>query len=59
MDDYALILNAGSSSVKFCVYRRPVAERWRLEARGQIEGIGRRHNFQQKTLRVEFLRKTV
>ena len=40
MDDYALILNAGSSSVKFCVYRRPVAERWRLEARGQIEGIG-------------------
>jgi acetate kinase len=40
MDDYALILNAGSSSVKFCVYRRPVAERWRLESRGQIEGIG-------------------
>jgi acetate kinase len=40
MDDYALILNAGSSSLKFCVYRRPVAERWRLESRGQIEGIG-------------------
>src|SRR5438309_2634264 len=40
MDDYALILNAGSSSVKFCVYRRPVSEHWRLEARGQIEGIG-------------------
>jgi acetate kinase len=40
MDNYALILNAGSSSVKFCVYRRPVSERWRLEARGQIEGIG-------------------
>lgn len=40
MDDYALILNAGSSSLKFCVYRRPVAERWRLEGRGQIEGIG-------------------
>src|SRR5258706_15421753 len=40
MDDYALVLNAGSSSLKFCVYRRPVAERWRLDSRGQIEGIG-------------------
>jgi acetate kinase len=40
MDDYALVINAGSSSLKFCVYRRPVAERWRLESRGQIEGIG-------------------
>ena len=40
MDDYALVLNAGSSSLKFCVYRRPSAEKWRLEGRGQIEGIG-------------------
>ena len=40
MDDYALVLNAGSSSLKFCVYRRPAVEQWRLEARGQIEGIG-------------------
>src|SRR5262245_17317581 len=40
MDDYALVLNAGSSSLKFCVYRRPTANEWRLEARGQIEGIG-------------------
>ena len=40
MDDYALVLNAGSSSLKFCVFSRPVAEKWRLEARGQIEGIG-------------------
>src|SRR5262245_50700593 len=40
MDDYALVLNAGSSSLKFCVYRRPELENWRLEARGQIEGIG-------------------
>ncbi|HKP35732.1 MAG TPA: acetate/propionate family kinase [Pyrinomonadaceae bacterium] len=38
--DYALILNAGSSSVKFCVYERPASESWRLEARGQVEGIG-------------------
>ncbi len=40
MDDYALVLNAGSSSLKFCVFRRPPSEGWRLEARGQIEGIG-------------------
>ena len=40
MDDYTLVLNAGSSSLKFCIYRRPTAEPWRLEARGQIEGIG-------------------
>ncbi|HSC26546.1 MAG TPA: acetate/propionate family kinase [Vicinamibacterales bacterium] len=40
MDDYAVVLNAGSSSLKYCVYRRPEVEAWRLEARGQIEGIG-------------------
>jgi acetate kinase len=40
MDDYALVLNAGSSSIKFSVYRRPSEARWRLESRGQIEGIG-------------------
>src|SRR5215472_12529541 len=40
MDDYALVLNAGSSSMKFSVFRRAPAEKWQLEARGQIEGIG-------------------
>ena len=40
MTSYALVLNAGSSSLKFCVYRRPEREGWGLEARGQIEGIG-------------------
>ena len=40
MDDYALVLNAGSSSLKFCVYCRPDQQKWRLETRGQIEGIG-------------------
>jgi len=40
MRDYALILNAGSSSLKFCVFERPEAEDWHLESRGQIEGIG-------------------
>jgi acetate kinase len=40
MADYALVLNAGSSSLKFCVYQRPDDEDWRLSSRGQIEGIG-------------------
>src|SRR5687767_12463211 len=40
MKDYALVLNAGSSSLKFCVFQRPLGEGWRLEVRGQIEGIG-------------------
>jgi acetate kinase len=40
MNDFALVLNAGSSSLKFCVYQRPGDSNWKLEARGQIEGIG-------------------
>ncbi|HEY2775390.1 MAG TPA: acetate/propionate family kinase [Candidatus Binatia bacterium] len=40
MDDYALVFNAGSSSLKFCVYCRPGDELWQLEVRGQIDGIG-------------------
>jgi acetate kinase len=40
MDDYALVLNAGSSSLKFCVFKRPRQQAWQLEARGQIDGIG-------------------
>ena len=48
MDDYAIVLNAGSSSLKFCIYRRPEVEAWRLEARGQIEGIGTSPRFLAK-----------
>jgi acetate kinase len=40
MDAYALVLNAGSSSLKFCVFRRPDAGSWELAARGQVDGIG-------------------
>jgi acetate kinase len=40
MNDYAVVLNAGSSSLKFCVYRRSEVEAWQLDARGQIDGIG-------------------
>ena len=40
MHDYAFVLNAGSSSLKFCVYWRAEVEDRRLESRGQIEGVG-------------------
>jgi acetate kinase len=40
MDDYAIVLNAGSSSLKFSVYRREDAAAWKGEVRGQIDGIG-------------------
>ena len=48
MDDYTVVVNAGSSSLKFCIYRRPEASEWRLEARGQIEGIGTSPRFSAK-----------
>jgi acetate kinase len=35
-----LVLNAGSSSLKFCVYRCPERAPWQLDARGAIDGIG-------------------
>ncbi|MEO8147945.1 MAG: acetate/propionate family kinase [Bacteroidia bacterium] len=40
MTDYVLILNAGSSSLKFRVYSRPDAENWQMASRGQVDGIG-------------------
>ena len=40
MNDYVLILNAGSSSLKFCVYRPPRNGNLDMVVRGQIEGIG-------------------
>jgi len=40
MENYVLVLNAGSSSLKFCVYQRRGAQAWQLDSRGQIEGIG-------------------
>jgi acetate kinase len=48
MDDFALVLNAGSSSLKFCVYRRPEVAAWALDARGQVEGIGTSPKFAAK-----------
>src|SRR5580765_7945713 len=48
MDTYALVLNAGSSSLKFCVYRSPEARAWQLASRGQIDGIGTTPRFTAK-----------
>jgi len=39
MADYALVLNAGSSSLKFSVYERLDEQDWRPSSRGQVEGI--------------------
>jgi acetate kinase len=40
MNDYALVLNAGSSSLKFCIFQRADEKDWDVTAHGQIEGIG-------------------
>ncbi len=40
MTDYVLILNAGSSSLKFGVYSGLEKESWQLVSRGQVDGIG-------------------
>jgi acetate kinase len=40
MNDLALVFNAGSSSLKFRLYRAREGD-WCMESRGQIDGIGR------------------
>jgi acetate kinase len=55
MDGYALVLNAGSSSLKFSVYRRPGAARWLLDTSGQIEGIGTTPHLKAKNLQGDVL----
>ncbi len=40
MDDFALVLNSGSSSLKFAVFRTSAGPDWPLAARGNLEGIG-------------------
>lgn len=48
MHDYALILNAGSSSLKFSVFRHAENQPWEIASRGQIEGIGTAPRFSAK-----------
>src|SRR5689334_17459681 len=40
MPDYTLVFNAGSSSLKFCVFERSTEDDWELSSRGQVDGIG-------------------
>ena len=40
MNDYAIVLNAGSSSLKFSIYHRADNGAWVVASRGQIDGIG-------------------
>jgi acetate kinase len=40
MNECVLVLNAGSSSLKFCVFLRASCKSWLLDARGQVSGIG-------------------
>lgn len=47
-NNFALVVNAGSSSLKFCVYRLADSGKWGLDARGQIEGIGVAPRFSAK-----------
>jgi acetate kinase len=56
-NDYVLVLNAGSSSLKFCVYRRPDDTDWEVAARGQIEGIGTAPRLSAKDAQGEVLVK--
>jgi acetate kinase len=48
MSEYALVINAGSSSLKFCTFLRSATGAWDMEARGQIEGIGTAPRFSAK-----------
>jgi acetate kinase len=40
VDEFALVLNSGSSSLKFALFRTAAGSDWPLAARGNIEGIG-------------------
>src|SRR6478736_6709873 len=49
VEDFVVVLNAGSSSLKFCTYSRPQGGgSWQLADRGQIEGIGTAPHFSAK-----------
>ena len=49
MNNYALVLNAGSSSLKFCVFQQPEHNGWRMECKGQVEGFGTAARFLVKS----------
>jgi acetate kinase len=44
MNKYLLVINAGSSSIKFTIYQAAILSPLRVDATGQIEGIGSHHS---------------
>jgi acetate kinase len=48
MDEYLLVLNVGSSSLKFRLYEHPSSGDWRAAADGRIEGIGDEARFEAR-----------
>jgi acetate kinase len=51
MDSHMLVLNAGSSSLKFCLFRNSGGGDWRIDTHGQIEGLGTSPHFVVKDSR--------
>jgi len=45
MNKYLLVINAGSSSIKFAIYQVVILSTLRVDATGQIEGIGNHSRF--------------
>jgi acetate kinase len=41
VDEFALVLNSGSSSLKFALFRAVAGADWPMVARGNLEGIGK------------------
>jgi acetate kinase len=48
MNDYTVVVNAGSSSLKFSVYHHTDADSWEPASRGQVEGLGTNPQFSAK-----------
>ena len=48
MNKYLLVINAGSSSIKFAIYQVVILSTLRVDATGQIEGIGNHSRFMVK-----------
>ncbi len=48
MNKYLLVINAGSSSIKFAIYQVAILSSLRVDATGQIDGIGSHSRFMVK-----------
>jgi len=48
MNDYTVVVNAGSSSLKFSVFHKTDTDSWEADTRGQVEGLGTKPQFSAK-----------